>query len=330
MSYNDGIATFKAGEALEAKRRVKVESGTTNDPPEVVYADAGEDYIGVTEYAVADGDMVAVKMCNAPGVFEVECLVDSAIARGAVLYGANDGRMSDASSGSAQGIALEVGVDYKHIRVAMWNVKSTTAATVSIADTGLFTSAATVEAALAEVYQHILTAKGVIHIPMPAITAAGAALAAFSDGASTTPGYCVTAKGLGIRWNNHAEPDPVGTKVIVPPDANVAANMVLHVLAAKTGATVGDATKFTVQAFNNDVGAAYDADSDFGGDTSAMTGDATAKTVQEVTLTLALANLTAYPAAIELTIQPKDGTLGTDDVILLAAWIEYQRKALTA
>lgn len=330
MSYTDGIATFKAGEALEARRRVKVESGTTNDPPEVVYADAGEDYIGVTEYAVADGDMVAVKMCNAPGVFEVECLVDSAIARGAVLYGAADGRLSDASSGSAQGVALEAGVDYKHIRVAMWNVKSTTAATVSIADTGAFTSAATVEAALAEIYQHIYTAKAVIPIPMPAITAAGAALAAFSDGASAVPGYCVTAKGLGIRWNNHAEPDPVGTKVIVPPDADVAANMVLHVLAAKTGATVGDATKFTVQAFNNDVGAAYDADSDFGGDTSAMTGDATAKTVQEVTLTLALANLTAYPAAIELTIQPKDGTLGTDDVILLASWIEYKRKVLTA
>lgn len=356
-SYNEGIATFKAGEALEARRRVKVESGTTNDPPEVVYADAGEDYIGITEYAVADGSMVAVKMCNAGGVFEVECLVDSAIARGTVLYGAADGRLSDASSGSAQGIALEVGVDYKHIRVAIWGVKSTTAATVSIADSGNkfsgatveaalqecaaaatidiadsgeFTAAATVEAALAEIYQHILTAKGIINIPMPVITAAGAALAAFSDGDSTTPGYCVTAKGLGIRWNNHANPDPVGTKVIVPPDADVTANMVLHILAAKTGATGGDATKFTVQAFNNDVGELYDADSDFGGDSTAMTGDATAKTVQEVTLTLALANLTAYPAAIELTLQPKDGTLGTDDVILLAAWIEYQRKALTA
>jgi len=61
-----------------------------------------------------------------------------------------------------------------------------------------------------------------------------------------------------------------------------------------------------------------------------MTGDATAKTVQEVTLTLALANLTAYPAAVELTIKPKDGTLGVDDVIMLAAWIEYKKKLLTA
>jgi len=62
----------------------------------------------------------------------------------------------------------------------------------------------------------------------------------------------------------------------------------------------------------------------------AMTGDADAKTVQHVTLTLANANLTAYPAAVELTLQPKDGTIDTDDVILLKAWVEYQRKILTA
>ena len=31
--------TFTAGEALLPKRRVKVESGTTTDPVEVVYAD---------------------------------------------------------------------------------------------------------------------------------------------------------------------------------------------------------------------------------------------------------------------------------------------------
>jgi hypothetical protein len=204
------------------------------------------------------------------------------------------------------------------------------ASAISIADAGTFTSQADVEAALQEIYQALLTAKGLIPVPMPAITDAGVALAVFSNGDSPTPGYCATAKGLGIRWNNHGTPGAVGTKVVVPPDADVTANMVLHILAAKTGATVGDATKFTVAAYNNVVGAAYDADDNFGGDTSAMTGDATAKTVQEVTLTLALANLAAYPAAIELTIKPKDGTLGTDDVIMLAAWIEYKKKLLTA
>jgi hypothetical protein len=204
------------------------------------------------------------------------------------------------------------------------------ASAVSIADAGNFTAAAQVEAALQELYQDTLSAKGVINIPTPAFSAAGVALAAFSDGASDVPGYCVTAKGLGVRWNNHAAPLAVGAKVLVPPDADIAANMTLHVLAAKTGATIGDATKFTVAAYNNVVDALYDADADFGGDSSAMTGDATAKTVQHETLTLALANLAAYPAAMELTIKPKDGTLGADDVIMLAAWIEYKKKLLTS
>ncbi|RJP59037.1 MAG: hypothetical protein C4549_02820 [Deltaproteobacteria bacterium] len=204
------------------------------------------------------------------------------------------------------------------------------ASAISIADAGLFTAQTQMEAAIQEIYQSLLTAKGIIPIPMPVITEAGVALAAFVNADDPLPGFCVTAKGLGIRWNNHATPTPVGTKAMVPPDMDVAANAVLHILAAKTGATIGDATKFTISAYNNVVGALYDADADFGGDTDAMTGDATAKTVQHVTLTLSLANLAAYPAVIELTIQPKDGTLGTDDVIMLAAWIEYQKKLLTS
>jgi len=204
------------------------------------------------------------------------------------------------------------------------------ASAISIADAGTFTAETEAEAALQEIYQSLLTAKGIIPIPMPVITNAGVALAAFSNADDPLPGFCVTAEGLGIRWNNHGTPTPVGIKVMIPPDMDVTADAVLHILAAKTGATVGDATKFTVEAFNNVVAALYDVDADFGGDTDAMTGDATAKTVQHVTLTLALADLAAYPAALELTIQPKDGTLGTDDVIMLAAWIEYQRKLLAA
>lgn len=205
------------------------------------------------------------------------------------------------------------------------------ASAISIADVGTFTPQTEMEAALQEIYQSLLTAKGIIPISLPHITSAGVALAAFTSEDQATGGYCVTAKGLGIRWNNHATPGPaVGSKVMVPPDMNITANAVLHILAAKTGATLGDATKFTVEAFNNVVGAAYDADTDFGGDTDAMVGNATAKNVQHLTLTLALANLAAYPSAIELTIKPKNGVLGTDDVIMLAAWIEYQKKLLTA
>ena len=204
------------------------------------------------------------------------------------------------------------------------------ASAISIADAGSLITATEAEAALQEAFQHILSAQGIINIPMPTITDAGVALAAFSNADDPLPGFCVTAEGLGIRWNNHGTPTAVGTKIIVPPDADITANMTLHLLAAKIGATGADATKFTVVAYNNVVAALYDADADFGGDTDAMTGDAATKTVQHVTLTLALANLAAYPAAMELTLQPKDGTLGTDDVILLSQWIIYQKKLLTS
>jgi len=98
-------------------------------------------------------------------------------------------------------------------------------------------------------------------------------------------------------------------------------------LAAKTGATAGDAVTWLIEAFENLDAALYDADADFGGTSSAMTGDATAKTCQEETLTLANANITGSPGELTLTLQPTDGTLGTDDVIVCGVWLEYTKLA---
>ncbi|MDY0187801.1 MAG: hypothetical protein RBR16_07760 [Syntrophus sp. (in: bacteria)] len=206
------------------------------------------------------------------------------------------------------------------------------ASAIAIEDDGTFTAKTDVEEALQEIYQHILSAQALVEIPIFSFAEAdGTALAAFADGDSTTPGYAlVDSKALGIRWNNHAEPDPIGASVVIPPDFDNTADAVLHILASKSGATLADAVKFTCTAYNVVAGALHDADTNFGGDSGAMTGNATAKTVQEVTLTLALANLAAAPGVIALTIQPKDGTLGTDDVIIHGVWIEYKRKLLTA
>jgi len=116
MPWNAGVKTFLAAEDLEAKRRVKLSSGTVTTPPQVVYADAGEAYIGVTEYAVKDTEQVGVKLKGAEGTFEIECAVSSAIAIGTTLYGADDGKVSDASSGTAQFTALEAaGASNQHI-----------------------------------------------------------------------------------------------------------------------------------------------------------------------------------------------------------------------
>ena len=159
----------------------------------------------------------------------------------------------------------------------------------------------------------------------------GAPLAIFADGASAVPGSAlVDSKAFGIRWNNNATLNGIVTSFQMPEDADIAANMTLHIRASKTGATVGDAATFTVTAYNQVVGALHDADTNFGGTSSAMTGNATAKTIQDVTLTLALANLAAPPASVTLSIKPTDGTLGTDDLVFHGAHITYKKKLVAS
>jgi len=329
-TMTDGPKTFQAGEDLEAYRRVKVETGTTTSPPEVVYADAGEAFCGITLGPAKDGDPVVVAMFAKEGTFLAEAADSFAVT--ASLYGAADGKVSDSSNGTAYLMALQAaGAAGDIVEVCVHPFAATAAGSISIADAGGFTSTATVEAALQEIYQHIASAQAIINLPLGAWTEQdGTALADFADGDSTTPGWSAGDEGFGIRWNNHANPDPISTSVPYPPDLDASADVVLHVLAAKVGATVGDAVTWLVEAFENIDAALYDADTDFGGTSSAMTGDAATKTCQEETLTLAAANITGSPGVLTLTLQPTDGTLGTDDVIVLGVWLEYTRKILTS
>lgn len=99
MGYNEGpTKTLIAGEALVAHRRVKL-SGAT-----VVYADDEDSAIGVTEYGVASGDPVAVRLTNCGGTVQMEAI--AAIAAGAAYYAANDGK-ADAAGTIVYGYAIE-------------------------------------------------------------------------------------------------------------------------------------------------------------------------------------------------------------------------------
>lgn len=206
------------------------------------------------------------------------------------------------------------------------------ASMVAIEDAGAFTSETDVEGALQEIYQDLKSAQGHIDLmPQDFILLTGAPLAIFANGASAVPGTAIVdSKASAIRWNNNATLDGVLTSFLMPPDADITANMTLTIRASKTGATLADAVTFDVGAYNQVVGALHDADSNYGGTTGAMTGDATAKTIQAVTLTLALANLAASPASVTLSIKPTDSTLGTDDLVLLSVRITYQKKLLTS
>ena len=102
--YNEGVRTFTAAEALAAHRRVKLSTLVG----EVEYADAADDFIGVTEDAAAIQTPVAVKLHNAPGTVEVECA--GAILVNTTIYGAADGKVASASTGTDKfGKALEAG-----------------------------------------------------------------------------------------------------------------------------------------------------------------------------------------------------------------------------
>lgn len=100
-----GKRTFTAGEDLAARTRVKIESGTATTPPEVVYADAGEPAIGVTEYSVADGELVTIKLNNHAGTQEVTAAGTLSI--GSKLYAAADGKVSATAVGPCIGEAIE-------------------------------------------------------------------------------------------------------------------------------------------------------------------------------------------------------------------------------
>ena len=103
---NEGCLTFTAGEALAQFRRVKLQSGSTTVPLEVEYADKNEQSIGYTETSAASGALVAIRPHNMTG--NRIAVAAEAVAAGAAIYGADDGKIADtATSAATLGLALE-------------------------------------------------------------------------------------------------------------------------------------------------------------------------------------------------------------------------------
>ena len=100
MTYrNEGPFTVTAGEALAADRLVRTVDGTT-----WMYADAGEQPMGLTTVACASAAVTAVRPLN--GACIEKFTASKAITAGDILYPAADGKVSDAASGSPIGRAL--------------------------------------------------------------------------------------------------------------------------------------------------------------------------------------------------------------------------------
>ncbi len=109
---NEGLKTYRAGEDLEKYRRVKIEAGTTTTPPEVVYADAGEKSIGVTEDSADDEDPVTIRLWCYGGTMPIEAA--SAATVGDEAYGAADGKVDDTVVGDP------IGFFNKTVEAAEW------------------------------------------------------------------------------------------------------------------------------------------------------------------------------------------------------------------
>lgn len=316
-----GNFTMTAGEALEANRRVKGKSGSTTTPPEVVYADAGEQAIGSTVANAASGDLVTLRPCADPGIHEG--VAADTFSLYAILYAAADGKISDTSSGSAIGIALEAATAAgDHVMWLPFAVLSTTAGTVSIADTGGFTAAATVEAALAEIYQHLKSAQAIIPIPLGLLKLEdGTPIDKFADGASATPGMSQESnKEVVLRWNNHATPTKVAASGIpLPPDLDPAAPLVVHWRAKMSDANDTPTLEHEVY-----LGAG---DTDCAGTDDEVDGGIT---LTEYAATVLAADIAGAPEEMTLIFGPADGELGTDDLLVYSVWLEYTKKVLTS
>lgn len=204
------------------------------------------------------------------------------------------------------------------------------ASKVGLYDSALHWTATNLETLAAEIAVSLKTAQACIEIPLSDfMLAAGTPLAAYS--ADPTPGYAIAdSEARCIKWGSHATPTEIWGSMPVPNDLLDTAAVTLHLLASKSGATLGDATTFTVTAFFHTVGAAHDADDDCGGVTDAMIGDATAKTVAERTLAIAHGDVPPAPAVMTFSLQPTDGLLGTDDIYVFRVWFEYTRKIMTS
>ncbi len=165
------------------------------------------------------------------------------------------------------------------------------------------------------------------------LDADGDPLAKFVADNVGTCGYNLAdSEAVNLRWNNY--PSNPGVTVIcevpMPYDVDPAADMILELLCSKSGATSGDATKFTYQAYFVTAGDLHDADTVVTGDTSALVGAATAKTTAIITATLGAADVPVGVATMTLKLFPKSGLIETDDVLLHAARLRYTRKVQTS
>jgi hypothetical protein len=240
---------------------------------------------------------------------------------GDTVYVVDNQTVSDDSSSSTRGVA-GVCTEVRDGQCFVW--MGPHVADLWSDDSALGTAVTNAEADIDALEADALTAQYVIPVPLNTfrVYADGEALIPFVDG---TDGVDFTAESLGYRFNDDTTA-AIAASVLMPNDLDDSADVVVHVLGYRVGSA--DATAaLTVAAFFRAAGAAFSADADAGGDTTAFDGATTV--VTEETLTIDAADVPAAPSSLLLTIVPT-AALDADDLVVLEVWLEVTRKLLTA
>jgi len=194
------------------------------------------------------------------------------------------------------------------------------ASAITVEDAGTFTAETTVEGAVQEIYQDLISEQKVIPIPIGSfIEEDGTALTKFTAGAK--PGFQQLAnKEVVLAWDGNATPTAISVVVpFVDPGIDGTADAVVHILAKMAGAT--DTPKVVFEAF-------------FGaGDTDCAGADpeiTEGVTLTEYTMTIAAADVPEAPSSLTLILTPTAGEMNTDELHLYAAWLEVKSKLKTS
>jgi hypothetical protein len=108
--FIDGVPTFTAATALEARRMVKINTGATDvAPAQIKYCGATGIPQAVTQYSLASGEKGAVDLFpQKEGTFEVEVTISTAINVGTTLYAAASGKLSDHQTTNSYAVAMAI------------------------------------------------------------------------------------------------------------------------------------------------------------------------------------------------------------------------------
>jgi hypothetical protein len=122
MSWIDNVPTFKAKTTLAARRLVKIDTAVTDSVPATVkYAGATGIPHGVSQYAVATSELLAVKTLNYR-VQELEVTISTAIVVGTTVYPMASGIGTDHKTTNATAVAValqQAAASGDHIQVLM-------------------------------------------------------------------------------------------------------------------------------------------------------------------------------------------------------------------